>query len=265
MRSDLDMHPQIARRFAREPLVPLSVHHHRRSVRNAGGDARDHPDRTDPAPASRAGGTGGVEQRPLSAATPARTREHHVPVAPEPAAGAVAGGALDSLGRRLPDGAFSPPPAGTADLPAVHAQPDLLALQRLAEGDPLPGVDVGIGVGGAGLGALGSPEDLVEGPLLLRGFLAEVEPGETVVDALDPGGRRFRPAVPVVFGTAVGIAQDLEGPLNLPETLLDDAVVGVQVGMEAPGEPPVRLPDPQEVCVAPDPEDRVVVGGRGHG
>ena len=125
-------------------------------------------------------------------------------------------------------------------------------------------MDIGIGVGGFGLGALGSTEDLVERPFLLRGLLAEVEPGESVVDPLDPGGRRFRPAVPVVLGAAVGIAQDLEGPLNLPETLLDDAVVGVQVRMEAPGEPPVRLPDPQDVRVAPDPQDRVVVGGRRH-
>ena len=186
-----------------------------------------------------------------------------MPVAPEPPAGAGTGSALDSLGRRLPDGAFSPSPAGAADLPAVHAQPDLLPLERFDEGDPFPGVDVGIGVGGCGLGTLGSTEDLVERPLLLGGFLAEVEPGESVVDPLDPGRRRFGPAVPVVLGAAVRIAQNLEGPLNLPETLLDDAVVGIQVGMEAPGEPPVRLPDPQDVRIAPDPQDRVVVGGRG--
>ena len=85
------------------------------------------------------------------------------------------------------------------------------------------------------------------------------------MDSLDPGGSRFRPAVPVVLGAAVGIAKDLEGPLNQPETLLDDAVVGVQVRMQAPGEAPVRLTDPQDVSVAPDPQDRVVVGGRRHG
>ncbi|MYF77842.1 MAG: hypothetical protein F4174_11095, partial [Acidobacteria bacterium] len=105
----------------------------------------------------------------------------------------------------------------------------------------------------------------MERPLLLRGLLAEVEPRESVVDPLDPGGSRFRPAVPVVLGAALWVTEDLEGPLNLPETLLDDAVVGVQIRMQAPREAPVRLTDPQDVGVAPDPLDRVVVGGRGHG
>jgi len=249
MRSDFDVQPEISSRLARKPLVTLSVHDHRRPIRNPGRYPRDHPDGADPAPAPPTRGTGGVEQHPLSGAAPARTGEHHVPVAPEPPAGAAAGGALDSLGRRFPHGELATSPARAADLPAVHAQPHLLPFQRLDEGDPFPGVDVGIGGGGFGVGALGRTEDLVERPLLLRGLLAEVEPRESV-DPLDPGGSRFRPAVPVVLGAALGVTEDLEGPLNLPETLLDDAVVGVQIRMQAPREAPVRLTDPQDVGVA---------------
>ena len=269
MRLDFHMQMEVPRREAADPLVPLPFEHHRGAALDAGGHPRHFADRPTGETATAAVAAGGGEPRPLPGAALAGPGEDHVAVTLHPLAGAGAGDALHAGVHRLLAAAAA---TGTGLVPP-DAHLHLLPLERLHEGEPHPGVEVGAAIGllarppGRGLrsgdSALRRPaEDLVERPFPAHRLAAEVEAGEAV--ARGGGLRRGRLPFPaaVVLGAPTGVGEHLEGLPHLAETLPDDPVVRVHIGMEPPRQPAVRLPDARGVGGRFDSENPVEVPAR---